>query len=154
MNFMNSKVGIKTLLNSYPDSIGNNLGDIVSILKKDEMKGAFDSYYILPSVYNTDLDRGFSLISYDLSEKYASQQAIDDLKEMNINLCMDFILNHISVLSPQFQDLIRNGENSKYRDFFIDWNKFWDGCGDKCEDGYIIPREEYLKKMFFRKYSY
>ena len=148
---MNSKIGIKTLLNSYPDSIGNNLGDIVSILKRDEIKGAFDSYYILPSVYNTDLDRGFSLISYDLSGKYASQQAIDDLKEMDIDLCMDFILNHISVLSPQFQDLIRNGENSKYRDFFIDWNKFWDGCGEKCEDGYIIPREEYLKKMFFRK---
>lgn len=148
---MNSKIGIKTLLNSYPDSIGHKLDDIVSVLKKEEFKGAFDSYYILPSVYNTDLDRGFSLISYDLSEKYASQKAIDDLKEMNIALCMDFILNHISVLSPQFQDLIRYGENSKYRDFFIDWNKFWEGYGEMGSEGYIIPREEYTKKMFFRK---
>lgn len=145
------KFGIGTLLNSYPDSIGNKLDDIVSVLKKEEFKGAFESFYILPSVFNTDLDRGFSLISYDLSEKYASQQAIDDLQGMNIDLMMDFILNHISVLSPQFQDIIQKGEESEYRDFFIDWNKFWDGCGTMGEEGFIIPDKKYIEGMFFRK---
>ena len=58
---------------------------------------------------------------------------------------MDFILNHISVLSPQFQDLLRKGDKSEYKDFFIDWNKFWDGCGEICEQGYIIPEEKYIK---------
>ena len=144
-------MGIGPLLNAYPDSIGGKLSDIVSLLQKDELKDTFESFYILPSVFNTDLDRGFSLISYDLSEKYASQKDINDLHELNIDLMMDFILNHISVLSPQFQDILRKGEESKYKDFFINWNKFWQGTGEICEKGYIVPEEKYIKDMFFRK---
>ena len=144
-------MGIGTMLNAYPDSIGGRLEDIVSLLKKDELKDVFQSFYILPSVFNTDLDRGFSLISYDISESLASPQDIEDLHNMNVDLLMDFILNHISVLSPQFQDIITNGENSKYRDFFIDWNKFWQGCGLMNEDGYIVPDQKYIGNMFFRK---
>ena len=145
------KMSIGTLLNAYPDSIGGKLADIVSLLKMEEFKDTFQSFYILPSVFNTDLDRGFSLINYDLSETYADQKDIDDLHELNIDLLMDFILNHISVLSPQFQDIIRNGDESRYRDFFIDWNKFWEGCGEMNEEGYIVPDQKYIKDMFFRK---
>ena len=133
------KMGIGAMLNAYPDSVGGRLSDIVSLLKKEELKDAFQSFYILPSVFNTDLDRGFSLISYDLSETLASPQDIADLHDLNIDLKMDFILNHISVLSPQFQDIIRNGEKSPYRDFFINWNKFWACCGEMTEGGYIQP---------------
>ena len=145
------KMGIGTLLNAYPDSVGGKLSDIVSLLKKEEFKDTFRSFYILPSVFNTDLDRGFSLISYDLSETLASPQDIADLHDLGIDLKMDFILNHISVLSKQFQDIIRNGEKSPYRDFFINWNKFWEGCGEMTEGGYIQPDEKYIKDMFFRK---
>ena len=66
------KMNNKAMLNAYPDSIGGRLSDIVTLLKKDELKDAFSSFYILPSVFNTDLDRGFSLIDYELSETYAS----------------------------------------------------------------------------------
>lgn len=145
------KMGIGTLLNAYPDSVGGHLSDIVSLLKKEEFKDVFRSFYILPSVFNTDLDRGFSLINYDISETLADNKDIDDLHDLNIDLLMDFILNHISVLSYQFQDILKNGDNSKYRDFFIDWNKFWDGCGELNEEGYIVPDQKYIKDMFFRK---
>ena len=145
------KMGIGAMLNAYPDSVGGKLSDIVSLLKKEELADTFQSFYILPSVFNTDLDRGFSLISYDLSETLASPQDIADLHKLNIDLKMDFILNHISVLSPQFQDIIRNGEKSPYRDFFINWNRFWEGCGEMSEDGYIQPDQKYIKDMFFRK---
>ena len=145
------KMGIGPLLNAYPDSVGGKLSDIVSLLQKDEFKDTFESFYILPSVFNTDLDRGFSLINYDLSEKYTSQEDIDNLHELNIDLMLDFILNHISVLSPQFQDLLKKGEKSEYKDFFINWNKFWQGCGEINIHGYIEPEEKYIKDMFFRK---
>ena len=148
---VNKKMGIGTLLNAYPDSVGGRLSDIVSLLKKPEFKDTFQSFYILPSVFNTDLDRGFSLIDYEISESLADKQDIADLHDLNIDLMMDFILNHISVLSHQFQDIIKYGDDSKYRDFFIDWNKFWDGCGKMTEDGYIQPDEKYIKNMFFRK---
>ncbi|MCF0115943.1 MAG: glycosidase, partial [Erysipelotrichaceae bacterium] len=42
-------------------------------------------------------------------------------------------------------------DKSKYVDFFIDWNKFWEGNGTLGEDGYLIPDKKYLDKMFFRK---
>lgn len=144
-----TKTGV--LLNAYCDSMGGQLKDIVEILKKKEMEGAFECFYILPSVFNSDLDRGFSVINYDLNETLASREDIEELKKLNIRLLMDFVLNHISVLSPQFQDILKNGDNSKYRDFFIDWNRFWEGCGEMTEGGYIQPDEKYIKDMFFRK---
>lgn len=139
------------MLNAYPDSLGGNLGDIVNFLGKKELKDVFSSFYILPSLFNTDLDRGFSVIDYSLNELYAKREDLEKLEELGIDLKLDFILNHASVLSEQFQDIIKNGEKSKYRDFFIDWNKFWEGCGEMTEEGYIQPDKEYIKDMFFRK---
>ena len=139
------------MLNVYPDSMGGNLSEIIMILQKPEFAEVFQAIYILPSIFNTDLDRGFSVINYDLNEMYASMENLNSLKEMNIALKFDFILNHASVLSNQFQDIIKNGENSKYKDFFINWNKFWAGYGEMTEEGYIQPEENLIKEMFFRK---
>ena len=139
------------MLNAYPDSMGGRLSDVVGFLEKPEMEDSFQSFYILPSIFNTDLDRGFSVIDYDINREMGSEQDLERLRALGINLKLDFILNHASVLSPQFQDLIRNGENSKYADFFINWNKFWEGKGQMTEEGYIQPDDEYIKDMFFRK---
>ena len=139
------------MLNAYPDSLGGSLGDIVNFLGKKELKDVFSSFYILPSIFNTDLDRGFSVIDYSLNELFAKREDLEEFKKLGIDLKLDFILNHASVLSKQFQDIIKNGEKSKYRDFFIDWNKFWEGCGEMTEEGYIQPDKEYIKDMFFRK---
>jgi len=139
------------MLNAYPDSLGGSLSDIVNFLGEKELKDVFSSFYILPSLFNTDLDRGFSVIDYSLNELYAKREDLEKLEELGIDLKLDFILNHASVLSKQFQDIIKNGEKSKYRDFFIDWNKFWEGCGEMTKEGYIQPDKEYIKDMFFRK---
>lgn len=139
------------MLNAYPDSLGGNLSDIANFLSKNELKDVFSSFYILPSLFHTDLDRGFSVIDYSLNELFAKKEDLEKLDELGIDLKLDFILNHASVLSKQFQDIIKNGEKSKYRDFFIDWNKFWDGCGEMTESGYIQPKPELIKDMFFRK---
>ena len=139
------------MLNAYPDSIGGTLADIVGLLKRPEFREAFTSFYILPSIFNTDLDRGFSLIDYGLSETLASPEALEELKALGIDLALDFILNHTSVLSKEFQDILKRGDDSPYRDFFIDWNRFWDGHGTMTEDGYIQPDAELIRDMFFRK---
>ena len=46
---------------------------------------------------------------------------------------------------------MKRGDDSPYRDFFIDWNRFWDGHGTMTEDGYIQPDAELIRDMFFRK---
>lgn len=139
------------MLNAYPDSMGGTLGDIVDFLQKDELSGVFSSFYVLPSIYNTDLDRGFSVIDYNLNELLATRENLMDLKSLNIDLKLDFILNHASVLSEQFQDILKKGERSEYIDFFINWNRFWEGYGHMTEEGYIQPEDKYIKNMFFRK---
>ena len=96
----------KPMLNAYPDSLGGNLGDIVTLLKTEALQNAFSSFYILPSLYHSDLDRGFSVIDYDLNEQLADREDLDQLKNMGINLKLDFILNHASAQSPQFRDLV------------------------------------------------
>lgn len=139
------------MLNAYPDSMGGKLENIVTLLREPELRGAASSFYILPSMFHTDLDRGFSVQDYELEETLVKQEDLKHLQEMGIDLKLDFILNHASVLSPQFQDLLKNGNRSEYKDFFIDWNQFWDGYGNLNEQGYIEPDEELIKDMFFRK---
>ena len=139
------------MLNAYPDSIGGTLSDIVEFLKTPQLKDVFQSFYILPSLFNTDLDRGFSVIDYDLNEMLASLEDIKAIKQLGIAFKFDFILNHSSVLSKQFQDIVKNGESSLYKDFFINWNAFWKDCGQMTDDGYIQPEADLIKSMFFRK---
>ena len=129
MSKMTVTADAKPMLNAYPDSVGGTLSDITGFLQKPELKDVFSSFYILPSLYHSDLDRGFSVIDYDLNEQLANRKDLEQLKDMGIDLKLDFILNHASAQSPQFRDLVEKGEDSAYRNFFIDWNHFWEGHG-------------------------
>lgn len=148
---MKNENALAPMLNLYPDSMGGTLKDIATLLESDELQDTFGSIYILPSIYNTDLDRGFSVIDYNINELFATAGDLDKIKSLGLDLKLDFILNHASVLSPQFQDLLEKGQASEYKDFFINWNKFWDGRGEMTAEGYIQPGKKYLDKMFFRK---
>ncbi|WP_070042641.1 glycosidase [Robinsoniella peoriensis] len=148
---MNISANNGPMLNAYPDSMGGTLKDIAKFLEKPELKDVFKSFYILPSLFNTDLDRGFSVIDYTLNDILATREDLNGFEQLGVDLKLDFILNHASVLSSQFQDIIKNGEKSKYKDFFINWNKFWEGHGTMTEEGYIQPDSEMIEHMFFRK---
>jgi sucrose phosphorylase len=139
------------MFNAYPDSIGRNLADIVRMLKRPEFKGVFSLFYILPTVFNSDLDRGFSIIDYDLNDELVTQEDLQELHELNVMFKFDLVLNHLSVGSPQFQDLLRRGDESKYKNFFIDWNEFWTSHGEMSPEGHVIPYDEHLEKLFMRK---
>ncbi len=143
--------GAGPMLNAYPDSLSGKLSGLVGFVRDPEVAGAFESAYLLPSVFNTDLDRGFSVIDYELSQTLVGPQDLPALAEAGIDLKLDFILNHASVLSPQFQDVLARGDRSPYVDFFVDWNKFWAGHGDLTEGGYVQPDAYLIKDMFFRK---
>ena len=139
------------MLNAYPDSIGKRLADTVELLKRPELKDAFSLFYILPTFFNSDLDRGFSVIDYNLNEELVTPADLDELNKLGIRIKLDLVLNHLSVRSPQFQDLLKNGKDSPCRDFFIDWDEFWEGHGTAGPDGQVIPDKEHLDKLFMRK---
>jgi len=139
------------MLNAYPDSIGSRLADTIELLKRPEFKDAFSLFYILPTFFHSDLDRGFSIIDYDLNEELVSADDLQELEKLGIQIKFDLVLNHLSVKSLQFVDLLKNGASSPYVDFFVDWDEFWQGYGQVGEDGYIVPDKQYLDKLFMRK---
>jgi len=139
------------MFNAYPDSIGGTLSDIVAMLKRPELRDAFSLFYILPTFFNSDLDRGFSIVDYDINNELVTSKDLAELDELNIKLKFDLVLNHLSVASPQFKDMLKKGDESKYRRFFIDWNEFWAMYGDMGPDGYVVPKKEFLDRLFMRK---
>ena len=139
------------MLNAYPDSMGKKLADMVDFLKRPELKDAFSLFYILPTFFNSDLDRGFSIIDYGINEELVSPEDLDELNKLGIQVKLDLVLNHLSVRSPQFIDLLENGNESPYRDFFIDWNEFWKGHGRMGTNDHVMPDKQHLEKLFMRK---
>ncbi len=139
------------MLNLYPNSLGETLSGAASFLARPEVSGAFSALYVLPSLFHSDLDRGFSVIDYGIEASLASQADLDAIRAGGVSLKLDFVLNHASVQSPQFQDLIQHGDASAYRDFFIDWNAFWQDHGEMTAEGYIRPNQDLIAEMFFRK---
>lgn len=139
------------MFNAYPDSIGTKLSDTIELLQRPELHNVFSLFYILPTFFQSDLDRGFSINRYELNEELVSEADLNTLKQLNIVLKFDLVINHLSVRSPQFLDMLAKGDQSRYCDFFIDWNKFWEGEGEMCEEGYIIPNEAHLNQLFMRK---
>jgi sucrose phosphorylase len=139
------------MLNLYPDSIGTRLSDLVSLLREPAFDNAFSLLYLLPTCFHSDLDRGFSIIDYDLNEALVSPDDLKALAVRGIQFMFDLVLNHLSVASPQFRDLLRHGDDSRYKDFFVDWNAFWYEHGEMGPDGHVIPHPQYLEPLFLRK---
>ena len=147
----NKKISNGVMLNMYPDSIGEKFSDTITMLKMPDFKEVFSLLYVLPTFFNSDLDRGFSIIDYDINKDLVDSKDLKDLDELQIKLKFDIVLNHLSVASPQFKDLLQHGNSSKFKDFFINWNEFWEGNGVKNQDGIVIPKPEFLNKLFMRK---
>lgn len=139
------------MFNAYPDSCGGALSDIVELLGSEAFEDVFSLFYILPSVFNSDLDRGFSIIDYGINSDLATADDLQALRDLGIELKLDFVLNHISVQSPQFKDIIDRGVDSPFVDFFIDWNAFWEGHGSLSPEGHVIPDDRHLSQLFMRK---
>ena len=151
MQHKNKNISNGVMLNVYPDSIGEKFSDTIAMLKMDEFKNMFSLLYVLPTFFNSDLDRGFSIIDYDINKDLVDTKDLKDLNKLQIKLKFDIVLNHLSVASLQFKDLLQYGNKSKFNRFFINWNEFWEGNGVKNEDGIVIPKPEFLHKLFMRK---
>ena len=57
-----NKIENGPMLNLYPDSLGGDLEAVADLFERDGFADAFSSMYTLPSIYHSDLDRGFSMI--------------------------------------------------------------------------------------------
>ena len=134
------KITNKAMLITYADSMGKNLKELYQVLDK-HFEGVFGGVHILP-FFPSSGDRGFAVINYDIVDPEFGDW--DDIRKFSEKyyLMADFMLNHVSIRCEEFQDYMKNGDKSKYRDMFIHWDEFWPN-GE--------PTEKELETLYRRK---
>jgi sucrose phosphorylase len=135
---MNLRNGV--MLITYPDSLGRNIPELQYVLDH-YLDGAVASVHILP-FYPSASDRGFSPVRYDIVEpEFGDWNDITGLTE-KYYLMFDFMINHLSSQSYQFQDFLARKDDSPYADMFIRYKDFWPN-GE--------PTKEDIEKIYKRK---
>lgn len=118
----------KAMIITYADSLGKNLKDVRKVLKED-IGDAIGGVHLLPFFPSTG-DRGFAPSDYTrVDSAFGDWSDVEALGE-EYYLMFDFMINHISRESVMYQDFKKNHDESKYKDFFIRWEKFWAKAGE------------------------
>lgn len=111
------------MLITYPDCMGNDLRDLYTVLT-GPLNGAFSGVHILP-FFPSSGDRGFAPITYrEVDPRFGTWEDVDRLGD-KYYLMYDYMINHLSVRSQEYQDFLQNKDQSPYHDFFIRYKDFW-----------------------------
>jgi len=131
----------KVQLITYPDSLGGNLKNLVTVLDNhftDLFKGGV---HILPP-FPSSGDRGFAPLTYfEIAKEFGTWEDIKHIAA-KYDIMIDLMVNHISQQSVYFQDFLQKGKASGYANLFLTLDKIW-------EDG--KPVMEDIDKMFLRR---
>jgi sucrose phosphorylase len=130
----------KVQLITYPDSLGENLVELHYVLRK-YLHRVIGGVHILP-FYPSSADRGFSPLTYDtVDPRFGTWQDLEMIGA-DLDLVIDFMVNHISRQSGFFQDYLENGPQSPYADMFLTFDKL-------APDGRISQAD--LARVYTRK---
>lgn len=115
----------KIMLITYADSFGKNLKELKKVLD-EYFSREIGSIHILP-FFPSSGDRGFAPLTYEtVDPAFGTWEDVDALAQ-KYELMFDFMVNHLSRRSEQFQDFIAHHEESPYKDMFIRFKDFWPG---------------------------
>ena len=128
------------MLITYPDSLGRDLAEMREVLAR-HFEGAVAGLHILP-FYPSSGDRGFSPTCYDVVDPAYGDWSDIAVLSQNYYLMFDFMINHLSSQSEQFQDFVARKDASPYTRMFIHWRDFWGGGG---------PTQADLDRIYARK---
>ena len=133
----------EAMLITYSDSMGKNIKETHEVLK-NYIGDAIGGVHLLPFFPSTG-DRGFAPYRYDVVDSaFGNWDDVEALGE-DYYLMFDFMINHISKKSEMYQDFKKKHDDSKYNDFFIRWEKFWEKAGKNR------PTQEDVDLIYKRK---
>ena len=115
----------QAILITCPDSLGSNLKDL-KVVPDRHFRGAISGVHILP-MFPSGADRGFAPITYfEVDPAFGDW---DDVKAIAQDYPMmpDFMINHISIQSAYYRDLLKKKDASEWRDILILYRNFWPG---------------------------
>lgn len=111
------------MLITYADSIGRNLQDLADNLQQ-HFQGAVGNVHILP-FFPSSADRGFAPTTYDqVDPTFGTWEDVARIAADH-PLMFDFMINHLSQHSAEFQDFLQNKDQSPWKDLFIRFSEFW-----------------------------
>ncbi len=117
---------------SFNDSNGDGIGDLQGIIEKlDYLKDlGVDVIWLSPVYKSPNDDNGYDISDYqDIMDEFGTMADFDALlagmKERNIKLIMDLVVNHSSDEHNWFQEA-RKSKDNPYRDYYI-WKSPKDG---------------------------
>lgn len=122
-----SDLGKKVIYQIYPksfyDSNGDGVGDIPGIIKKiDYLKKLnIDMIWFNPFFVSPQNDNGYDIADYyKIDPRFGTmadfEELVAKLKENNIGVMLDMVLNHCSTENEWFKKALAGDE--KYRKFF------------------------------------
>jgi sucrose phosphorylase len=124
----------------YPDGIGGTLKNLekgLSFLPPQSIKGV----HILPP-YLSSFDRGFAPYKHtEIDPLFGTWEDIRHIGQKYF-LTLDLVVNHTSVLSKEFQDVLKKGNTSSFLDMFLDVDVFL----KKNKAGYDALKKTYRPK--------
>jgi sucrose phosphorylase len=111
------------MLITYANSLGTNISELQYVLDH-YIHGAVAGVHVLP-FFPSSSDRGFSPTRYDIVDpEFGDWSDINRLSE-KYYLMYDFMINHLSSQSLQFQDFVAKKDKSLYAGMFIRFKEFW-----------------------------
>ena len=125
---------------TYPDALGGNLKSLQKILDSS-FSGIFTGLHILPP-YPSSGDRGFAPINYKkIDPRFGDWGDIRSLAQ-NYEITLDLMVNHVSAKSKMFQDYLKRGDDSVFKNFFLEVKDIWPAGS--------VPSDD-MKKLVLRR---
>src|SRR5215510_13910724 len=105
---------------TYADRLGGSELEVLQRLLEGPLKGIFGGVHILPFFDPIDgADAGFDPIDHlSVDPRIGTWRNISTLSA-TLDITADLIINHISSSSSQFQDFLKNGDQSLYSGMFL-----------------------------------
>lgn len=104
---------------TYADRFGGDFAGLTSLLN-NEFDGLFSGVHVLPFFDPIDgADAGFDPTDHTSVDKRLGDWADVATLTQSHRVMADLIVNHVSVDSSQFQDVLHRGVRSKYWDLFL-----------------------------------
>ncbi len=125
---------------TYADSMGGDLAGLEKLLN-GPLEGLFGGLHILPP-FPSSGDRGFAPMTYDEIEPAFGSWADIERLASGRDVLLDVMINHVSRRSPEFEDFLREGRQSRFADLFITLDKVWPSGDPPAGD---------VAKIFLRK---
>lgn len=109
---------------TYPDSLGGSIPALNDLLGS-ELSGVFGGGVHLLPPFPSSADRGFAPLRYDqVSPEFGRWNDLQELGKLG-PLTLDVMVNHISRMSPEFQQFTQSGLASESADMFMRPDKLW-----------------------------